>query len=1057
MIRRSSRIVLEVLGSLLAGFALLVAALAWRLSQEEPLRLRFLTPYLEEGLAAPDGSFEVRIGDTVLTWAGWERTLDLRARDVRAIVDGGEVAAVPQVGVSLSMRALLRGRVAPTAIELFGPTVTLVRDRNGELHLLRALEEGAAGRTGEPSAVLPAILAELSKPPDRSKPTGYLDEVRILDGSAVFDDRRAGIVWQAPEATIEMRRTPGGISASLALAVDNLGTPARLAADLDYDRQSGRIAVTGRFADVQLAALGLVEVALSDLASSDLALSGALRSSIDLLGNLGETRFSAFSDGGFLALPDSLPEPLPVRRFSVRGVLRAGLNEALLDEAVLQTDGPTLRLTGTAEGLSLAGDPPAGGLSLKGRISVDRLEVDALARYWPLDAARGARAWATANLSDGIAEEGAAVFALTVPPGADEDVVIEQVEGHFRASGLTLRYFGPLPPIRNAAGEARFTHEGFAADFSGGNVGALAIESGRLRITEFEQRDQPIDIQGVVAGPLREALLLLDHERLGYARKLGIEAAAAEGTMRTELGIRFLAVKDVVFDEVAIEARSSLADVALEGGPFGSVSDGDLELALDRRGMTVGGTARLRGIPAALEWQENFEGGDFLSRIAIEASPTAEQRAALGYDFRPWLDGPLPLDLTYTRRRDSRAVVEASLDLEAAILGLPFLGWEKPAGRSGLATFTLELDGERPTAIPRFAVEAADLAATGSGRFTADGAGLDSVALSRLRVGLTDLREVTASLSGPYPEIAIGGGQLDAEPLLADEEDEPEGEEDESQQAFSLRADRLDRVLLSPERALENVQLALRHDGAFWEEIQIDSVLEGGSPLTVRYLPDPATATHRLSVETADAGAALRTFDIIDTVVGGRLTIVGEAKDAEPERPLRGQAEIREFRLVRAPVLARLLSVATLTGLVDMLTGEGFLFTRFTGSFTKTGGLLEVPLARAYGPSLGLTTTGKVDFDTDTVDLQGTIVPAYAFNSILGNIPVIGDLLQGGKGRGIFAATYRATGPLEEPNIFVNPLAALAPGFLRGLFDVFDPSGAPSEAAALPPPTGGNR
>ena len=62
------------------------------------------------------------------------------------------------------------------------------------------------------------------------------------------------------------------------------------------------------------------------------------------------------------------------------------------------------------------------------------------------------------------------------------------------------------------------------------------------------------------------------------------------------------------------------------------------------------------------------------------------------------------------------------------------------------------------------------------------------------------------------------------------------------------------------------------------------------------------------------------------------------------------------------------------------------------------------------------------------------MVPAYAFNSILGNIPLIGNILQGGEGQGLFAATYQISGALSEPKINVNPWAALAPGFLRGLF-----------------------
>ena len=72
---------------------------------------------------------------------------------------------------------------------------------------------------------------------------------------------------------------------------------------------------------------------------------------------------------------------------------------------------------------------------------------------------------------------------------------------------------------------------------------------------------------------------------------------------------------------------------------------------------------------------------------------------------------------------------------------------------------------------------------------------------------------------------------------------------------------------------------------------------------------------------------------------------------------------------------------------------------------------------------------------------QNTTSPAYALNSALGRIPIIGNIFTGGeKGSGLFAANFRMTGPQEDPKVDVNPLSALAPGFLRRLFGVFGES-----------------
>src|SRR5262245_19462062 len=85
----------------------------------------------------------------------------------------------------------------------------------------------------------------------------------------------------------------------------------------------------------------------------------------------------------------------------------------------------------------------------------------------------------------------------------------------------------------------------------------------------------------------------------------------------------------------------------------------------------------------------------------------------------------------------------------------------------------------------------------------------------------------------------------------------------------------------------------------------------------------------------------------------------------------------------------------------------------------------------ASGPALGVTAKGTLDFIKDEVDLEGVIIPANSVNSLLGRIPVVGDVLFG---PGLFAATYKAKGPQKNPEVQISALSAVAPGILRRLF-----------------------
>jgi uncharacterized protein YhdP len=156
-------------------------------------------------------------------------------------------------------------------------------------------------------------------------------------------------------------------------------------------------------------------------------------------------------------------------------------------------------------------------------------------------------------------------------------------------------------------------------------------------------------------------------------------------------------------------------------------------------------------------------------------------------------------------------------------------------------------------------------------------------------------------------------------------------------------------------------------------------------------------------------------------------------------QPYHGLIKVGDYHVRNAPVLARLLTVAALTGILDVLQGEGVGFSSLEAPFTMTDGLVEVKDARAWGTALGITAKGQIDLDSSRMALEGTVVPAYALNSVLGKIPVLGWLITGGeKGGGILAFNYSMKGPTDDPSVTVNPLSVLTPGFLRNLFNIFD-------------------
>src|SRR5262249_20776938 len=152
------------------------------------------------------------------------------------------------------------------------------------------------------------------------------------------------------------------------------------------------------------------------------------------------------------------------------------------------------------------------------------------------------------------------------------------------------------------------------------------------------------------------------------------------------------------------------------------VSEGNLQLKLDQAGMTVTGPAKLAGIPLDVNWVENFtDKASFDEQIHAVGTATAEQRALLGYDYRPMLDGPGKIDLTFTRFADKTATLDASFDLTQSTLAVDFLKWRKEEGKPATGKMLLQLKGDQVVAIPRFQLTAGSDSATGSLTFKPGG------------------------------------------------------------------------------------------------------------------------------------------------------------------------------------------------------------------------------------------------------------------------------------------------------------------------------------------------
>jgi hypothetical protein len=550
-------------------------------------------------------------------------------------------------------------------------------------------------------------------------------------------------------------------------------------------------------------------------------------------------------------------------------------------------------------------------------------------------------------------------------------------------------------------------------------------------------------------GPLADALAILRHPRIHLFDKHPLETRDPSGKMQAHIAITALPLEQwVTMDDVRIATTAHLADAHLGGIAAGhDLDQGRLDLQANNDGLKLTGTAQLGGIPARLQVDMDFRPGppaQVVETVTATGSPDPAQLAALGLPLGDIAKGPAPASLVWRTRRDGKGDLAVKADLGPVALALADLNYTKPAGTAAQLEAHATLDHERITAIDRFILHGERLDADAQFDFAA---GKPTRArISRLVLGsATDLHADIRfpAAEGASWQVSLAGASIDATARFARADPSKPKPPETKGPPYVLDA-RLARVTLGPGRNLTDVTMRADNDGRINRSLHLAGRTAG--PFFADVTPAPGGRT--LSGSAADAGGLLGALDILANMQGGTLKLAGRYDDEKPGHPLTGTAEITDFRMTKAPALAKLLQAMTLYGLVELVQGPGLGFSRLQASYRLADDRLDISEARAFNTSLGMTAKGSIDLYRQRCDITGTIVPAYFFNSLLGSIPLVGRLFSAETGGGLFAANYTLRGNCNDPDVGVNPLSALTPGFLRGIFGIFD--NAPAQPAKPP-------
>lgn len=754
-----------------------------------------------------------------------------------------------------------------------------------------------------------------------------------------------------------------------------------------------------------------------------------------------DTAWTAALSGRNGTLRGATSKDAPVRIDSLDTHLTGRAGGIVIDDFALSGPGVKGHITGT-----VGTEADDGGINL--RILASEGEVRTFLRLWPEHIAPAVRYYLADQLRAGrvdmadmkVVMSGTEIAEATKgAPLPDKGLTIA-----FRVSDAAIDVSSDAPPVVKGTVNGLITGRtttirGVTAEVKGPDGRSLALSDGSFVIAGVTPDHVPAQIGMRLSGGADGLASVLESKLFKSLLTAELDPATIRGSadLRVDFPLDLKHIPDLA--DMPITLSGNLADLSvdkvvgkdrLEAGRF--------TVAYDKGSFALKGDGRVGGAPISVDMHQPKVGapGEAVITLALDEA----LRGRKGLPVAPQLSGTVPVRAVVAIGKPGAAKTPVRVEADLTKAGIDGLlpGFTKAAGKAGKLAFTLT-DREGGYDLRDIALDAGQASLRGSAAIAAEG-GLERAELTAVKLSPGDDLRVVVDRSGNAYKVVVRGAVADARPFLKSLSG-PEGKGAKETNPKEIDADiQVPIVTGFNEEALTNAnfKLSLRgHDlrsgtisGRFRSAPLLASVTRGerGAPT--------------LAVESADAGATLRFLDIYRRMYGGRLAAGIGLNDG----PQAGVVQIRDFTLRNEPALSSIMAQGpepaepeSPRGRKAPAAGAGqatgsVTFDRMRANFVRTGSRVDFSDAAISNAALGFTLSGWLDTGRERTDINGTFVPLYGLNNVAAQLPIVGPLLGGGNNEGLFAVNFRVSGRLSSPDVTVNPLSAIAPGFLRKLF-----------------------
>ncbi len=767
----------------------------------------------------------------------------------------------------------------------------------------------------------------------------------------------------------------------------------------------------------------------------------------------GQSIWSAELDGTGtqLGAPQYAVLPMPIDSLKIVGAYNATADSVNISDVHVQVGRSRVEFAVQASQV-LTGGP----LTMNGAASP--MPLPFLKVIWPTFIAYGAREYVGLNVPSGHLTGATFSMNLSGPElaelGKGHEIPDKSFSLRVGVSGAQIYHIKGMPPIKTKDSVVHVSGQRVVYDIPEDgrieppNGRPISFTNGQLIITELRADDPKADVRFQGVGEVTSVLDLLDQPPLGYVKGVGFKPNLVNGQVQATFEIKFPMADDLKFNMFKISGKSRVFDLKSNGLPGGlTVNGGSVNFEVSENVISAAGEVKVNNVPVTVAWQRIFDAPpEKQPTLRFAAILNEKAREDLGLNINHIVSGDLPVALAVAMQKDGPPRLFMEANLTNTDVFLTAIGWRKPPGQKATITFDLSQRPDNFLVLDNFTMIGDGLNINGrlllnDKRRIAGFAfpQFSTNALTQLSISgeLTPQNVLRVQAKGP----SFDGRQFFRSLLTAGKlaDNQPTPLKDEPGLDFNIE---IETIFGYYDTSVKSVIIDAKRRGGKLTYLEVAGRLNGEAPVAI-HVEQRAGEARMLVSDATDAGSAFRLVGFYSALRGGTMNLRVNL-DGAGGADKTGILDVRSFAIAGDQVVGRVVSQAEREGArykpegrnAHQVSSEAPLqFDRMVVPFAVGTNQFQLRDAAINGPLLGATLRGRIDFSHETLALSGTYVPLFGFNAVLGSVPLLGDLLQGRENEGVFGITFAVQGRTSNPDVVVNPVSMLAPGFLRQIFE----------------------